>query len=282
MARVLTADAPVNIVFPSSASGAISIYAAVLDQPVTVSTADQSVTIDLGPESANAGVALSFSKGKLECEYWKKGRVIKSSSLKSSLETQLRIALVQFWINSSIAISLCSWIAKMTANEEFYGLLNTQAVALGQQLAGQAISGPNMSYAPVLVHGRYKESMQQALAAATAFEHQFERFQDKKESLEKQIQAWDNMISQIKNVKSLRANLKKMASDKYDSASETVKACEKEFEADNAELKSLQKQFDDGIKKWKHKQEEEAAFEILGIIAGKLSQTSLPAPMHRY
>lgn len=279
MCRVLTADAPVNIVIPSDASGAISIYAAIVDQPITVATGDDKLTLDLGPESENVGVALGFSKGKLDYEYEKKYPTSRSDDLKASLNTLLRIALVQFWKNTSIAISLCSYVATMTTNKEDYNLLNTQAVALGQQLAGQAMAGPSMSYAPVLVLNRYKETTQNALNAATAFELQFERFQDKRESLENQILAWDTMLSQAKNESNMRINIRNMALEKYKSSRITAKSCETQFEEYNFDLEMRRIQFENGFAKWQDEQQLKAVFQILMAAACKSSQIALPFPL---
>ncbi|PHH90287.1 hypothetical protein CDD83_4088 [Cordyceps sp. RAO-2017] len=263
MTRVLTAAAPVNIVIPQNASGAMSIYASIVDQPITVSTGSDSLTLDLGTKTDNVGVALGFTDGKLEYEYEKKYPASKSEELRASLSTQLRIALVQFWKRASIAISLCSYVAMLTAGQEGLSLLNTQAVALGQQLAGQAMAGPNMSYAPVLVLDRYKESTQYALNAATAFELQYERFQDKKESVEGQIQAWETMLAQASNEKQMRVNLRNTALDKYKSAAETAKSCSSQFEDDNFNLELLRIRFENGFAKWKDEQQLKAVFQIL-------------------
>ncbi|KID85265.1 hypothetical protein MGU_07503 [Metarhizium guizhouense ARSEF 977] len=262
-ARVLTADAPATIVIPPDASGAISIYAAILDQPVTVTNGSDTLKLDLGPESEYIGVSIGFSQGKLEHEYEKKYPSTSSDDLKASLNTQLRIALVQFWKNISIAVSLSSYVATMTTNREYFNLLNTQAVAVGQQLAGQAMAGPDMSYAPVLVLDRYKESTQQALNAATAFETQFERFQDKKESLEVHKQAWNTMLAQARNENSMRVNLRNLALDKYKSARQTAVSCEAQFKEDDFALEILRIRFENGLQKWKDEQELKAVLQIL-------------------
>lgn len=261
--RVITANAPVKIVIPKDASGGMSIYAAILDQPVTVVASDSSLMLDLGPDSEYAGLSMYFNDGKLDYEYEKKYQDSRSAELKASLNTQLRIALVQFWKNMSIAISLCSYVAKMTTNREYFNLLNTQAVALGQQLAGQALAGPDMSYAPVLVLDRYKESTQAALNSATAFELQFERFQDKKQTAENQKMAWDAMLAQAKNESNMRVNLRNMALEKYNYARETAQGCEKQFADDDFALELRRIRFENGVQKWKDEQQFKAVFEII-------------------
>ncbi|KHN97469.1 uncharacterized protein MAM_04484 [Metarhizium album ARSEF 1941] len=262
-ARVVTADAPATLAIPSDASGAISIYAAILDQPVTVTTGSESLELDLGPESEYAGVSIAFDNGKMDHEYEKKYPRSTSDDLKASLNTQLRISLVQFWKNTSIAVSLCSYVAAMTTDQGSFSLLNTQAVAIGQQLAGQVAAGPDMSYAPALVLDRYKESTQQALNAATAFETQFERFQDKKESVEIHKQAWDTMLAQARNENAMRVNLRNLALEKYKSTRETAVSCQTQFEDNNFALEILRIRFENGLQKWKDEQELKAVFQIL-------------------
>ncbi|GAB0136277.1 hypothetical protein EsDP_00004584 [Epichloe bromicola] len=264
--RVITANAPVKIVIPEGAYGGMSIYAAILDQPVTVVAGGESLMLDLGPDSEYAGLSMSFNDGKLEYEYEKKYMDSRSDEFKACLNTQLRIALVQFWKNVSIAISLCSYVATMTTDQEYFNLLNTQAVALGQQLAGQALAGPDMSYAPVLTLARYKETTQNALNAATAFEIQFERFQDKKETAENQKMVWDAMLAQAKKETDARAGLRKSALGKYNDSRATAEGCQKQFEDDNTALESRRTQFERGIEKWKHEQKLKAVFQIFKAV----------------
>ncbi|KAG6037555.1 hypothetical protein E4U41_004926 [Claviceps citrina] len=265
-ARVLTASAPVKIVIPRDASGGISIYAAILDQTVTITTGSDSLMLDIGPESKHVGLSIYFSNGTLQHAYEDKYPASRSDELRASLNTQLRIALVQFWKNTSVAISQCAYVAKMTTDqdqEDRFSLLNTQAVALGQQLAGQAMAGPDMSYAPVLVLSRYKESTQQALNAATAFQTQFDRFQDKRESAENQKLAWDTMLAQARNEGSMREGLRDLALAKYSSARDTAGSCEAQFRDDDFALQLLRIRFENGVQKWKDEQQLQAVLQIL-------------------
>ncbi|KAI9650600.1 hypothetical protein NHQ30_000618 [Ciborinia camelliae] len=266
--RVLTATAPVTITVPRglATTCVISIYASILNQPIRVATGDNSEIISLdqiGTGKEYAGVIVVFSPDGLKFEYQRNYPITTSKDLQASLNTQLRIALIQFWRNSSIAISLCSHVAQMTTRQEAYSLLNTQAIALGQQLAGQAMAGKDMSYAPVLVLNRYKETTQNALNAAFAFEQQFERFQDKAESLDTHIQAWNVMLSQAINEYNMRINMRNMALDKYEYSVRTASGCHQQFENDVFALELLRIAFEMGLDRWVWEQKWKAAFEIL-------------------
>ncbi|EDN99475.1 predicted protein [Sclerotinia sclerotiorum 1980 UF-70] len=268
VSRVLTATGPVTLTVPRglATTCVVSIYASVLNQPITVATGDGSKRVNLdqiGTGKVNSGVIIVFSPSGLQVEYQRYYPSTTSKDLQASLNTQLRIALVQFWRNSSIAISLCSHVAQITTRQQAYALLNTQARALGQQLAGQAMAGQNMSYAPVLVLSRYKETTQSALNAAFAFEHQFERFQDKAESLDIQIQAWNAMLSQAINEYNMRINIRNLAFEKYDYSVKTATGCHQQFENDVFALELLRIAFQAGLNKWVFEQKLKAVFEIL-------------------
>ncbi|KAB8293891.1 hypothetical protein EYC80_009367 [Monilinia laxa] len=269
--RVLTATGPVTLTVPRgfTTTCAISIYASVLDQPITIATGDNSRRINLdqiGTGKQYSGVVVVFSPTGLQVEYQKNYPSTTSKDLQSSLNTQLRIALIQFWRNGSISISLCSYVAQLTTRQQAYALLNTQARSLGQQLSGQAMAGQNMSYAPVLVLSRYKETTQNALNAASAFEHQFERFQDKAESLDIQIQAWNAMLAQAISEYSMRINVRSLALDKYDHSVRTATGCHQQFENDDFALELLRISFEMGVSRWAWEQKWKAAFEVLQAV----------------
>ncbi|CAD6449395.1 cedb2872-fd53-481d-ad67-19995e5eb0ca [Sclerotinia trifoliorum] len=268
VSRVLTATGPVTLTVPRglATTCVVSIYASVLNQPITVATGDGSRRINLdqiGTGKVYSGVIVVFNPSGLQVEYQRYYPSTASKDLQASLNTQLRIGLVQFWRNSSIAISLCSHVAQISTGQQAYALLNTQARALGQQLAGQAMAGQNMSYAPVLVLSRYKETTQSALNAAFAFEHQFERFQDKAESLDTQIQAWNAMLSQAINEYNMRINIRNLALEKYEYSVKTATGCHQQFENDVFALELLRIAFQAGLNRWVFEQKLKAVFEIL-------------------
>lgn len=281
VSRVLTATAPVTLTVPRelTTTCVVSIYTSVFNQPITVATGDNSRCVNLdqiGTGKAYAGVVVVFSPSGLQVEYQRYYPSTTSKEHQASLNTQLRIGFIQFWRNSSIAISLCSHVAQITTrqHEQAYALLNTQARALGQQLAGQAMAGHDMSYAPVLVLNRYKETTQNALNAAFAFEQQFERFQDKAQSLEIQIQAWNAMLSQAINEYNMRINMRILALQKYEDSVRTATGCHQQFENDVFSLELLRIAFEVGLNRWIWEQKLRAVFEILKATISKSLHTA--------
>ncbi|TGO61897.1 hypothetical protein BOTNAR_0122g00190 [Botryotinia narcissicola] len=268
VSRVLTSNGSVTLTVPIvlTTTCVVSIYTSVINQPITVATGDNTKRIALdqiGTRKVNAGVIVVFSPNGLQVEYQRYYPSSTSKELQASLNTQLQIGLIQFWRNSSIAISLCSHVAKISTGQQAYALINTQARALGQQLAGQAMAGKNMSYAPVLVLSRYKETTQAALNAAAAFEQQFERFQDKAQSLDVHMHAWNVMLSQAINEYNMRISMRNLALEKYESSVRTATSCFQQFDNDIFALESLRIAFQLGLSNWAFEQKLRAVFEIL-------------------
>ncbi|KAE8143902.1 hypothetical protein BDV38DRAFT_276970 [Aspergillus pseudotamarii] len=153
IARVLTADTPVNLkVIPDTICW-VYLYASILDQPISVSVGDQEpLLLELGPATGNVGVKLIVTPDHIDLEYQQDYIRAVDEDLQASLNTQLRIALALSGRNTSVASSICSYVASVTANIalSFYSQTNSQAVALGQQLEVQGMTGPDMGYAPIL------------------------------------------------------------------------------------------------------------------------------------
>lgn len=270
-ARVLTADEPVHLHFnPDKIGYQITIYASTLDQPITVSAGNlKPVTLNLGSETGNTGVHLTVLPDTISSKYLHKPVSVDDEDLLASLDTQLRIALVLFWRNADIALSLCSHIARLAAERPMYRQINTQASALGQQLAVQVMTGPDMSYAPVLIMDTYKSTVNDALSAVTAFEEQYERFKDRKGSIDDQIKIWNTMIEEAGNQKEMHKNQRTVASKRYDDACTVVSRCQVQVEADNRSLNAAAEAFRFGLQEWKALQIWLAAF---GICKGLISE----------
>lgn len=271
--RVLTASEPIHLKFipdPTSDS-AVAIYASIIDQPITYSIGSSDpVPLDLGTGSGHVGAHMSLSGDEIEIEYQKRYLSLESypPEFRSNLEMQLRIALALFWSRTSIAISLSSHVVTATQKAFSYPLINTQAVALGQQLAAQTMTGPDMSYAPVLKITSYIGTLTTALDAVEAFEKQYDRFQDKKGSVETQLAAWATMLEHSENENRMRKNLRESALAKYEDASKAVASCVGMFKVDQGEIALKKINFELGIEEWKRQKKLEAAFKIItGIIS---------------
>ncbi|KAE8148376.1 hypothetical protein BDV25DRAFT_141848 [Aspergillus avenaceus] len=267
--RVLTADAPVNIRLSPAAESTCSvlIYASILDQPVTISAGGSiPTTLQLGPGTGHLGLAAVASGDGLEVEYENLYSVDQHFDFEASLQTQLRIALALFWRNSSIAISLCAHVAAATSKPSQYPLINAQAVSLGQQLAAQAMSGPNSSYVPVLPIDTYMDTLQTAMVATSTFEDQYERFHEDGLEVDDQLKAANVMLQTAINQKGMRTNQRDTASSKYESASKVASNCNLQLQLDSSELVVAQVNFEEGIREWKLEQSLKAAFSIITAI----------------
>ncbi|KAB8231123.1 uncharacterized protein BDW43DRAFT_313448 [Aspergillus alliaceus] len=227
--RVLTAATPVNLnIVPDSAGCQLWIFASILNQPVKVSTSGADpVSLDLGPESGNSGVHLTILPGKVDVKYQK-------GYNPASLPSQPAI----------------------------YPQLSAQGVALGQQLAAQVMTGPDIGYAPVLSIQNY-ETVHDALNTVSAFETQYTCFQDKKQSLEDQLKIRDTMIQQAVIQAQIHSYLKKSALGKYNDAQTVVSRCVQQLISDNTEINSASNAFQKGLQDLAVKQWFGAALDIM-------------------
>jgi Tfp pilus assembly major pilin PilA len=270
-ARVLTADAPVTLkVHPAPNTGCvIRVYASILDQPVTVQSYDasQSVSLKLGPQTNNVGAVITITAptSSISIKYYQQYFHSQDEVFEATLATQLRIAQALFWQKPSIALSLCAHGATATARPALYPALNAQAVALGQQLAAQAMTGPDTTYAPALTISQYRKTVEDAINVLETFQTQYERFQDQEAGLEDQKAAWQRMLEQSSNQQALRAQTRDFASSKYTDACATRDSCCDLVTASRHELESARQAFQDGLLAW----EEQAVFEgVFGLLGG--------------
>ncbi|KAI9929453.1 hypothetical protein MW887_000924 [Aspergillus wentii] len=269
LARVLTADQPVHLQLAPDAAGCrVWIFASTLDQPVSVSLVDdaQSTILELGPDTGNIGVRLSVFPDKINVEYQKVYHAEVDEDLQAHLDTQLRISLALFWRGTSLAIPICSYVAALTADPALYPLLNAQAVALGQQLAAQAMTGPDMSYAPVLNVNQYLPGVHDALIAVSAFEEQYSRFQDKESTLNDQIAAWNVLLQASQTQLSLDINLSNTAYAKYQDSCTVVSRCQEQLQANNRQIDDTKSAFLEGLGDWYAKWLLIAAFKTLSAM----------------
>lgn len=275
VARVLTADTPINLKFVTAGNEGcmVWIYSSMLDQRITVSTGtSEPIPLKLGLETGNAGVFLTILPDSIYTEYETDFAAVTKEEFQACLETQLRIAQALFWRNTSIAISLCAYVATATAHPPTHPEINAQAAALGQQLAAQAMAGPNTSYAPALVLETYNATVHDALDAVSDFEEQYHRFQDNKGALDIQKQSWDAMLQQVLNRRIALRFLRDSAYTKYADAQQVASECLEQFSGDTNELDEAQEIFDRGLREWNNSQQFLALFHIFeGIIGMSIS-----------
>lgn len=271
-ARVLTADQPVHL--NMSKTGAkrcsILIFAAVVDQPFSVSVeGSQRTILDLGANSGHFGVEVDFQDGQLSVTYQEQHSYDASNPYRAFLDTELRIALALFWQRPGIAISICSYVAQSTFEIDAHSLSNAQAVSLGQQLAARAMAGPNANYAPTLPFKTYQQTMLSQLAAAKTFEKEYQRFQDEENAVADKKAAWATMLQHAQDQRSTLVNVQAQALSKYEDACVTAQKCSKKLDDDDEELRHAQDAFEDGLVAWKDAQLRKAVLGILTAIFRK-------------
>ncbi|KNG90700.1 hypothetical protein ANOM_001074 [Aspergillus nomiae NRRL 13137] len=277
IARVLTADKPTHLKIIPDTICWIHIYASILDQPLSVSVGDQEpLLLELGQATGNVGVKLIVFPDHIDIEYQDVYMRAVDEDLQSSLETQLRIALVLFWRNPSIATSICSYVASVTSDLalNFYAQINTQAVALGQQLVAQAMMGQDIS--PALKIDQYMSTVRDALDAVTTFEEQYQRFHDNKCNVDSLKLAWEALLQHAQTQLNKDITLRKVAWDKYQDACTVVARCQEQFNADNRQLGDAEAIFQSGLTTWYMKTGLITVFETLSAII-KFS-SALPIP----
>jgi hypothetical protein len=276
--RVLTADAPVTLkVRPASNTGCvIRIYASILDQPVTIQSPDssQSVCLELGPETSRVGAVVTVETDSISVAYYEQYFDRPDEIFQAELATQLRVAQALFWQKPSIAISVCAHVATATAHPALYSALNAQAVSLGQQLAAQAMTGPDTTYAPALTISQYRQTVEDAIDALEAFENQYERFQDRKGNVDDQKAAWEAMLQQAINQQVLREQARNLAFAKYSDACDTRDSCLERVTASQGELDSAYAAFQDGLLAW---QEQGVFKSLFGVLSGIIRESLIPS-----
>ena len=271
--RVLTADAPtlLKINPPPFGRCTISIYASVTDQPVSVYSSSPSAplpqALSLGPETGNVGASMTvYADGTIMVKSLTVYPSDLHPDLTASLETQLRIVQVLFWQHAPLATALCAYVVAVIAKERDFALINAQATALGRQLAAQAMAGPNASWAPVLKLDEYMTSLERALDSVQVFEEKYEKFQDRQQTVKDQLAAWDVMLNKAIDQKNATVEQRTNAEAKYKFAKETAESCKNLLQRDGDDLAEKRKAFQEGVEKWKHEQELQAVFQILGAV----------------
>ncbi|GLA05511.1 hypothetical protein AnigIFM60653_006002 [Aspergillus niger] len=271
IARVLTADTPVNLKVIPDTGCHIYIYASVIDQPISVSMGNDSsepLLLELGPATGKVGVKLSVFPDHIVPEYQTGYVRTVDVDLQASLETQLRVALSLFWGNTSLAISICSYVVSVTSNPALsdYSKINAQAGALGQQLAVQAMTGPDMGYAPVLQVDQYMSTVHDALDAVSAFEEQYQRFQDNEQDVENLKLAWGSLLAHARTQLTQDTILRNAAWKKYQDACTVVARCQEQLNLDNREVDNVESAFRKGLEAWTAKTILVAAYDTLSAI----------------
>jgi len=274
--RVLTSEGSVELDFNLGTAhdeSVFIIHAEVVDHPITYSVTgtDFRGTIEV-IKKGYAGVMIYFSKGsdQPKFEYLDDyDNTIETEQLVMNMKTQLRIASALFFAWPEISISQARYLAGTTTKLPGLSAMNLQAVSLGQQLAAQALTGPNMNYAPVLSIGDYRRTVESMITAAEGYETQYHRFQDRGLAKKERLEAWGFMTKHVENVTEMRDTLIKAASGKYEGAKIVVESLTKQVRDDQNTLERAKSNLELGIKNWKFGTKWDAAFKIVGAVMGE-------------
>ncbi|EAU29446.1 predicted protein [Aspergillus terreus NIH2624] len=268
-ARVITADQPVHL--KMSTRGAkkcvMVIYAAVLDQPISVSIeGDQRTELKLGVDSGHLQAEIKFDEGRLEVSYSDRHGDDRTPAYQAFLDTELRVALAVCWSSPAVAISICSFVAKSAATAGSHALSQAQAVSLGQQLAAHAMTGPDSYFAPTLTFDGFVVTLESQRQAAENFQRQYEAFQAAEDRVDDAKAAGETLLATVQHEQSTRLDLQSQALDKYRAAAATVDACDKLLRDDEEDLRHAKDRFETGLDEWIRKQTFLAICTILGAV----------------
>ena len=278
-ARVITASAPVHIQFVPATHDECSvfIYASALDQPVTYSyTSGASENLNLGRETGNVGAEFTLQHGRVtKVDYKKSYSELEfyPRDFRANLRSQLRIASILFWRRPSIATSLASYVMTATADTIMDAEMNAPALALVQQLAGQALAGLDTSFAPPLQLDSYIDTLNTAITTAEGFQQQYDRFVDRELTLKDKLAAWEAMLNHAKGAWDMNTTLRDTALGRYQDACDIVDQSMEQFAADQDILQDVQERFKTGIQEWKERLERQAIIEILTAVVSKFSNS---------
>ncbi|KAL1861501.1 hypothetical protein VTK73DRAFT_7066 [Phialemonium thermophilum] len=274
--RVMTAMTPIELSIPrigndSEPLYSFTIWAAHLDQPwrVTYRDADGTETwsqnLELGFETGHLGAKIRRTRGVPVVEYYDSYPADDNPLFEGYLQTELRIATTLFWSHPHMSLSICGFLAKLTANSPEHTQINTQAASLGQQLATRFMLERNLNYVPELDLEQYQDDTQARLDVVDKFNREFERFVDKEASLQNQLDAWDTMLKHAINERGDQLQRRDQALNRYESASEIARNCQDQFQLDDEELANAKKSFEEGVRKWKEEQMRNLFFAMFGM-----------------
>ena len=266
-ARVLAADGPITLaVAPISPEiVALQIWASEVDQHITLVIDRQKYPLQLGDR--NLGVIVSITDKKPKFDYKTKYSVLTGQEALNAAATELRLASILFWLDTENAKSITQHAARVTTNSSTAALLNLQANSLYQQLCVSTLSGPRSSYAPVLKLASYRQQLHDAIAVAEAFETQYDRFMDKEDVLDTQIQALDEVIASNQATVDLQQTLVKEADNRWTEAVAAADKASADFQASQDILKEKAAIFEVELKMWIEHQIIKAVFDVvMGIV----------------
>ncbi|TGO62760.1 hypothetical protein BELL_1103g00030 [Botrytis elliptica] len=276
ISRVVTASGPFTITLnPASTNeSAFTIYGSTFDQPISYKLNSSSTTpaipLDLSPASGNLGAQIDIKNGEATLTYLTKYDDLSITDIEFTkcLITQLRIASIFFWTQSSLSLDLTSHVARATATLATGVLLNLQAHALGQQISSSVLTGPNINYVPVLTLSTYKLVLDDVIATASAFETQYNRFADRAAAIADQKIAWKAMLDQDEGNITLQQTLVTNSLARWNNATDFLNSAEVTMRSHQLDIRDKESDFNLGIQEWKREQIIDTIVDVFQAIFG--------------
>ncbi|KAF7941575.1 hypothetical protein EAE99_001212 [Botrytis elliptica] len=276
ISRVVTASGPFTITLnPASTNeSAFTIYGSTFDQPISYKLNSSSTTpaipLDLSPASGNLGAQIDIKNGEATLTYLTKYDDLSITDIEFTkcLITQLRIASIFFWTQSSLSLDLTSHVARATATSATGVLLNLQAHALGQQISSSVLTGPNINYVPVLTLSTYKLVLDDVIATASAFETQYNRFADRAAAIADQKIAWKAMLDQDEGNITLQQTLVTNSLARWNNATDFLNSAEVTMRSHQLDIRDKESDFNLGIQEWKREQIIDTIVDVFQAIFG--------------
>ncbi|KAF7862988.1 uncharacterized protein EAF02_010537 [Botrytis sinoallii] len=276
ISRVVTASGPFTITLnPASTNeSAFTIYGSTFDQPISYKLNSSSTTpaipLDLSPASGNLGAQIDIKNGEATLTYLTKYDDLSITDIEFTkcLVTQLRIASIFFWTQSSLSLDLTSHVARATATSATGVLLNLQAHALGQQISSSVLTGPNINYVPVLTLSTYKLVLDDVIATASAFETQYNRFADRAAAIADQKIAWKAMLDQDEGNITLQQTLVTNSLARWNNATDILNNAEVTMRSHQLDIRDKESDFNLGIQEWKREQIIDTIVDVFQAIFG--------------
>lgn len=184
------------------------------------------------------------------------------SEFKLSLVSIFQFATVLFESQPAIASGMAKWIKNCTAQSPELAMF-LQSSSLLAML--EASSGGGV-FVPSLSRSLYTELTKAFVDAASAFEAQYERFQEKNEAIEARKEAAGLMLGHYKDTAEFTDQLIEQTRQNLENALNAVTAADNRLNEQNFKVTIAKTTFEYGIKDWEYNEKLKAAFDIITAV----------------
>lgn len=264
-----------------------TLFASSVEQPIRIrvlagesdSTVLGEFLLELGAAaSRSCGVQVVVSGGTVDVSYLDTYDQVDNALCRDevlrSIKTQLRLSDILFWTAPDIAQGISQHIMRMTVNSTFAADMHMQAASIAQQLLLNNYTGPDTTYAPVLKLETYQKTLESAIDLAMAYEHQQERFEDRKASAEDQKASLGAILGHARDVAARQSVRCDQSGAKLRAADIDLRKEQYNFESERRLLREKQVYFELGLKEWVRHEAVKAVFQLATAILGKPASMS--------